>query len=373
MRAPPVRPLCADDTAGRGRSCWRLALGLCLASCVAAPGTEQARQSCPYAPGAQPPAWVGPPDTSPPLGATAVFAMTELFLGDTSLYGSPDSSAWQTYGFDLDGLTSVGHSPCECTPYGALDTQRDGLAGIDNTFGPQVLSLWLGLDPSATQKNDAALLAGDVNVLFEVEGLRTPAPASYPLAARVFAAAPLGSSPAFDGSDVFPFDWTEVQGRFATAYVAGDVAVLRGATVPVPVHIWGDRVVLHVRNATVTLELDESREEVTLGMMGGVLDVDELVDILYRTSSGSFCTDGKVESLANTLRACADTRTDGRGGAELPCNGVSVGVAFRGARVVLGAPATPPPPVAGCWATGGSGGSDTPGAAGSGAGGAGGG
>ncbi|MBI4951348.1 MAG: hypothetical protein HY908_04900 [Myxococcales bacterium] len=299
--------------------------------------------------------------------------MTELFLGDTSLYGSPSTSAWQSYGFDLDGLASVGHNPCECTPYGALDTQRDGLAGIDNTFGQQVIGLWLGLDPSARQKNDAALLAGDVNVLFEVEGLRVPAPASYPLAARVFAAAPLGSSPAFDASDVFPFDWTEVQGHFATAYVTGGVAVLRGATVPVPVHLLGDRVVLHVRNATLTLELDESREEVTLGMMGGVLDVDELVDLLYRTSSESYCTNGIVEGGAKMLRASADTRTDGRGSPELPCNGVSVGFAFRGARVTLGAPATPPPPVAGCWATGGSGGSGTAGAAGSGAGGTGGG
>ncbi|MCC6523316.1 MAG: hypothetical protein IT373_11685 [Polyangiaceae bacterium] len=368
----------------RFRAAVRVGVGAVLvntasAACVAlvactSEAPAPAGASCPFAPGAEPPAWVGPPDTSPPAGDTVAFAITKIYLGRHDLDGEYDDDAWASYGFNLDGLVSNGVRGCECSPVPGAYPLADGANGIDNNFGRDVMAVWSGLEfVSPEVVNDAALAAGDINLLFELEGLRPRQMASYPLGARVLAAAPLASPPAFDGTDVFPFDWTETQGYFTTAYVSGDVAVLRGATVPMSLVVKGDRVVVHLRNAVVTLELDEARQHVTLGMLGGVLDRDELAGIAYLTSNGPYCLDGTAERLAEQLRAIVEIRSDGAQSPELPCDAVSAGVAFRGARIVLGGPATPPPAAAGCWASGGAGGGAGGGGGGAGGGGAGGG
>jgi hypothetical protein len=59
-------------------------------------------------------------------------AMTQVNFGDT-----PDPTAWQTIGFDLDGkcTTATSTDVCMLMAGAPQSTQTDGMRGIDNSFG----------------------------------------------------------------------------------------------------------------------------------------------------------------------------------------------------------------------------------------------
>ena len=63
--------------------------------------------------------------------------MTQVNFGD-----SPNSTAWQTIGFGLDGTCTMSSATVACTPLGPPQaTRTEGVSGIDNSFGGNLCPL----------------------------------------------------------------------------------------------------------------------------------------------------------------------------------------------------------------------------------------
>jgi hypothetical protein len=78
----------------------------------------------------------GCPGAPPPTAVREVsLAMTQVNLGDP-----PDSSAWQSIGFDLDGTCTMSSATVACTPLGPPHATRTA-SGIDNSFGANLCPL----------------------------------------------------------------------------------------------------------------------------------------------------------------------------------------------------------------------------------------
>ena len=219
---------------------------------------------------------------------------------------------------------------------------EDGPGGVDNAFAHGAIYIWMIGEPSAESHQNEAIAAGAINLAFRLEGLRPAEPTSYTVGAEAIVTSPLGSAPAFDGADVFPYDPNEPAAAFERAYMTGDVAVLEGGRLPLPLVVFGARIVLHVERAAVTLELDASREHVVAGVLGGILDADELARMPYLTLSASAWSCDNV-GVADELRGVADIMRDGSQTPGVLCDGVSIGVGFRSVRAELGDAVEPPP------------------------------
>src|SRR5678815_3282148 len=86
---------------------------------------------------ATPPLDVRPPD-APDAGpvldtALMTFAIDSVQLGDSTI----TSSAWEQFGFDIDGKLTSKTSTDVCTPSAGAPPfyQTDGIGGRDNSFG----------------------------------------------------------------------------------------------------------------------------------------------------------------------------------------------------------------------------------------------
>src|SRR5262249_17910400 len=131
----------------------------------------------------------------------------KLFLGDTNPDGSPNVvNGWRQYGFNIDGVVSDPSSTGLCQPYaGALKDKvyQDGNAGIDNSFGENILPALLAINPHLSQQVSAGIQSGQFTLLFKLDGLG-PSADYDPIATKLYEAAPLGGFAAFDGTDCWP-------------------------------------------------------------------------------------------------------------------------------------------------------------------------
>src|SRR5580698_2448521 len=82
------------------------------------------------------------PDAGPTSSQTvSTFAIQTILAGDTVADGSESDSAWQIFGYDLDGLitTETSTNVCTLAPGTPNYNQIDGKDGIDNAWGLAVL------------------------------------------------------------------------------------------------------------------------------------------------------------------------------------------------------------------------------------------
>ena len=93
----------------------------------------------PTAPPGQPPTKPSGPTTTGT--ATETFAIQTLLLGEADrVTKTPSTTAWKSYGYNLDGKTTTKDSTDVCTA--AVKTnQIDGNNGIDNAFGSVILPI----------------------------------------------------------------------------------------------------------------------------------------------------------------------------------------------------------------------------------------
>lgn len=80
---------------------------------------------------------------TPPIAVAHNYAVHTLFLGDTDCNGVASTTAWETYGYNLDNLVTTETSTDVCTlvPGAAKSTQVDGTGGIDNSFGANIIPI----------------------------------------------------------------------------------------------------------------------------------------------------------------------------------------------------------------------------------------
>src|SRR5262249_1183593 len=115
-----------------------LGLGACGST---SPSTTAMDSGTPMALPGQPPPRPAAPMTG--FSTERNFAMREVFLGDADRSYKSDSSAWQSFGFNIDGKITTKDSTDVCTAGGSATSpvHQNPPNGIDNAFGMRIVPL----------------------------------------------------------------------------------------------------------------------------------------------------------------------------------------------------------------------------------------
>lgn len=298
-----------------------------------------------------------PGEENPGDGSSVVFAVNQLFVGDTTAEGVQSDTAWQAFGYNLDGLISQkGGGHCKLVAGASPSTLVDGIGGLDNSFGknviPQLVSL-MGFLPGGggggTLSDTAtdSIEAGEFTLLFDFTNLGTGADYN-PLLVRGYAGATLGTSPAWDGSDAWPVvpelltdpaDVTTAKISFAESYTTGNTWV-SGTTTPtldLSLALADLKVNIRIRNAVISMDLNTDHTEVVSGTIAGVIDTEEFIDAVESTVASvdpTYCA--YVGFITGDLRAASDILNDATQDPTKTCNAISIGMGFTAKRALLG-------------------------------------
>jgi hypothetical protein len=285
------------------------------------------------------------PSDSGPLDAGCPATDTVLAIRLLQ-WGEGSSGEWRGYGFDLDGLSSTASSTDVCRPNSGGSTSAaypDGNAGIDNSFGKNVLPTILSIDPTFTSDAQNSLDHGDFTTLLEL--LCLPPTGDVPvLGARLFDASPRDTVPLWDGTDVWsvdpwllsdPTDSASTTLLFPASSVTGATfdAGTRGTfvlSVPIRSATGSTFMRLTFHAARVTMTLSGDRTSATSGRLGGVLDTEELVAEVEKVGAIlGVCGSSLLDSLLTSIRQASDILADGTQDPSRTCDGISIGLAFE--------------------------------------------
>lgn len=296
-------------------------------------------------------------------GSGAVLAVKKFYYGDTNFDDTPNkATGWKQYGFNLDGKVSTAASVDLCKPQANAPPNQaypDGNSGIDNSFGRNILPIFLSLTSDFSVKANQSIDAGDYTLMFDLEGLGAMADQA-PLVGKVYSGTPLGAAPKFDGSDLWP---VAPEGLTNPADIASAKPVFpmsalvanhwdsgpTGATVRLHINVAGSPMQLDILGAHVAMDLDPDHQGAQMGQIGGVIATSQLIAEMKRVAGSidsSLCSGPTVESIAAQLAQASDILADGTQDPTKTCDGISIGLGFKARAVSLGGigPAAPPQP-----------------------------
>lgn len=284
------------------------------------------------------------------------FAIKTLFLGEADRNGGAASNtAWKSYGYNLDGLTSTKDSTDTCTlAAGAPKTnQIDGNNGIDNAFGEVILPIIQSAAslPTPSSTISAAIDKGDFTIQIQVTGLDdTATQNSTGLTGQLFASGAYDNgTPTFDSTTDWPVspailkDGKTIAGgsqvQFSSAYitngtfVSGDLTK-GGITVSVSLVFQGVALTLAVNHAVITFD-HTSPNAAANGTIAGVINTQDLINGLKQVAgriSTSLCGSA-FDGIAQQITQASDIIHDGTNKSGTACDGISIGLGFTGALV----------------------------------------
>lgn len=316
------------------------------AGMVDAGTTDAPADAAPAQPGQPPPR----PQTglSPATNQTYTFAMYEFFLGDSPRDGSPPTpTAWQAFGYDLDGKATTASSSDVCALFSGAPSanQTDGDDGIDNAWGSVMLPVLQG---SAGRQDLSRVVTdgiqkGTSTVQFSVRGLSDdPQQSSSGLFAQMFLSGSYGGVPSFDTSTDWPvLSSSLVDGQmiasgarsaFQNAYINAGTFVSGKAkdVVEVDVLVQGVNLPLLLHDAFFTF-VHADHADAVHGTIAGVLDRQQLSDEVTAIGgriSPSLCAGPTLEALLDQFRRASDILDDASNLPGQPCTGISVGLGF---------------------------------------------
>lgn len=314
---------------------------------------------------------------SPPSGAAPMptgttphdYAIHTLFVGDTDRLGVTNAEAWKSFGYNLDNLVTTQGSNDVCTlAAGAVKyTQVDGIGGIDNSFGANILPILITTAGSSFSiELDAELADGSFTDLMYVTGfddlsgnlttaggltgvllaggdyatLNHGAPAwnlatQWPIEPESLNGCPAGVCPA--GTD--PVAAAKVQ--FPSAYQKNGTFVSGGQSeILLRLTLAGAPLALTIHSASLTFE-PNTPGSVTNGTLAGVLATTELVSAFQSVAgsiSTSLCSGSAFQSIAQQIDQASDIVLDPGTGAVsnqagVSCNAISIGLGFDATEV----------------------------------------
>jgi hypothetical protein len=281
-----------------------------------------------------------------PTEGTA-FALTKLSFGDGN------NGEWKKVGFNIDGKVSTGNSTDLCMPAAGGDPSSaypDGVDGIDNSFGKNLLPVITSVYPTWPPDVNTAINEGDFNTLLKLYCLPKKGDAPS-MVTKLFGGAPLGMAPKFDGTDKWPvspellsnptdpesstivFDKSSVTGQLFDSG-KGQTFIL---TVPMASKHRSTSIKLTLHSAQVKMTLSKDRKSASGGMIGGVLNTDEFVDEVRKIGwVFDLCDTSTFDDIVTTVRQSSDIMTDGTQDPSKTCDGISIGVGFEMKEVLLG-------------------------------------
>jgi hypothetical protein len=346
-----------------------LGIGIATQGCSSSssPGTAPASTL------GHPPAMPSGPTTT--VTASHAYALHTLYLGDQSTAGVQSATAWQDFGYNLDGKDTTASSTDVCTLYAgaAKAAQVDGPNGVDNSFGENIVPILITVagEGAATTIN-TSIDGGSFTVLFVVKGWddSDKTQTATGLTGVLLAGSKFTGTPTFTTADHWPIDdslvtpsqpGTDPIGganiKFPAAYVsAGEFVNGSPAAVTISLSIAGHALALVVNQATITWQ-NAGVGSITGGMIAGVLTTEDLVTSLKSIAgsiSTSLCSGSSFQSIATQLDQASDILHDGTNAAGTACDGISIGLGFEAKEVAVPVAAdvvAPPPPGADPCAT----------------------
>ncbi len=293
-----------------------------------------------------------PLDAPAPTGTgTSVFALRDVRYGDIDATGASTATAWQSIGFDIDGYdtTAASTDVCQLAAGSPRATQIDGLDGIDNSFGENILPVLmtlLGNDMSSVF--DKSLEQGAASTLLAVDRLGTDANAS-PLTGGFYLGAPMSAAPKWDGTDRFPVDAVSFDDSNRTALTFSQGYVSNGLFVTSPTSSVGTIALGALRGAPFTLPITHVQLQMKLssdsssasdGVLSAIVPTDAFITYIASIAGNiwpSLCGAGSLAQITTQLEQASDILVDGTQDPKAACDGISVGLGFSATRVNLGA------------------------------------
>lgn len=297
--------------------------------------------------------------TSNPTPIAHDYAIRRLLLGDTDRMGTFSPTAWESYGYDLDGKVTTAQSTdvCSLIPGAARQVQVDGNGGIDNSWGSQIMPILGTIDSTFSQTLDQSLQAGAWTQMIDVTGFddsagNTTSADGLDALVLVGAAYP-GGAPPWNTSTIWPVapelmsgctlttgcpsgtnPIDDAQIKLTLAYQSGGTFV-SGSPMPLtfPLALFGQPLLLNVASTVITFQ-PQAPGSVTGGVIAGVVATDDLIDAFQQAAGGitlSLCSGSAFESVATQFQQSSDIRLDGTtvsNAAGSMCNAISIGLGF---------------------------------------------
>jgi hypothetical protein len=288
-----------------------------------------------------------------------VLAFSQLALGNGN------NGEWKSLGSNIDGETWTpvdgGTDPNHCLPSSGADPATvfpNGNNGIDNSFGHNLLPLILGIYPTLVSDTNNGLANGTFTAMLKMYCL-PPTGDVTGMITKLFGGTQLGitadggtaMTPKWDGTDRWPVDPALLTNPmdaesssivFPGSSVTGamfDTGKNQTFVLTLPLNVNGQtsslKLTLYAAEATATLSAD--RRSATGGVLGGVVDTEELVAELQKLGYQlNLCNQSFWPTFIAMIRQASDIMADGTQDPTKTCNGISVGLGFQLREVQLG-------------------------------------
>ena len=329
-------------------------------------------------------------------GSGLVFAMSKIWVGDSTKDFVPDRDAWKQFGHNVDGIVSKPGDKNHCKPkdFSVTEIQADGPDGIDNSFGQHVLFTLSSIAKDVSFGITRAIDLGQVTFIVDLKNLGTGNQKNvdtllYGGGFRLFNGQEPGTivdaspdsltdaglvilpdgnivdpvcqfcePPNFDGEDLWPVVFETVENgdinqpklRFPDGYVVNNTYVVLPKTdVLLTIPLRGVALDLVVKSPMISFDVigEGTSAQVMRGVISGVLDAEEMFETFKKAAGAidpGFCN--TINLVKKPLLQSADILLDGTQDPKKECNGVSIGIGFEGLPVKIGELTDPSPPAA---------------------------
>ncbi len=283
-------------------------------------------------------------------GAELVYALRDVTIAQAD-------PIWNDLGFDLDQTCSDTMESVTCTPQGGATPQLDGVGGVDNSGGRELLgTLTLG-DPTLEMRAREVQAAGTNVIVLRVSGWDGSdddprVTASIAQGVYAFPSGGMRGDPlAWDGTDTFVVSEEDyLDGDPDRPLIVDDAAYVAGRRLVMnlpegrPIYLpWeGNPLILRLTDAFLIADLSADGATVTDARLVGRW---ALLDLSSTLTQLGVCPGTSIRLAIDILVArVADIRSDpGTDGLALDCDAVSFAIGFQGTRGRFGGTTAAPP------------------------------
>jgi hypothetical protein len=257
---------------------------------------------------------------------------------------------------------------CTLAPDSPRANQGDGVDGIDNSFGQNIVPLLAAVSPNPSSSVNAAFAAGTSTLMIDVVGLdeSDPTQSATGLSAQwftgaLFDQAPDASSavPTFTTADDWPLDPASVASGvesggalaqpvvgktvFTSSYVV-DGTFVSGTTSEVTLVLPFGGALLAVKIQHPVITFVSGGTHAGSGIVSGVVLTNDLIGAMQSIAGNiatSFCgtadggTSPAFDQIVVAIQQSQDIMHDGTNSAGVPCDAISIGVGFDADEIAL--------------------------------------
>jgi hypothetical protein len=324
-----------------------------------------------------------PPSPSTPTAATAShnYALKALYLGDRPRgQTAADPNAWQTFGYNLDNLTTNAASTDVCTlaPMAPKSNQTDGNGGIDNSFGQNILPIVLSAGGDVSTTLNSSIQQGVFSLLQYIQGIDDTA---IPQTASGLTGVLLSGgdyrqldagAPAFDMTTHWPVapdlltcgptcpagsdPVKDAKVKYPSAYIVNGTFVNGSPSdVTLSLTIGNQPLTLVAHSSVITFD-HPAAGKATNGTIAGVIATNDLLTAVQGIAghiSRNLCGGAAFDSIKSAILQASDIILSSDGTisnkAGVECNAISIGLGFEAVEIAAPTAAdvvgpTPPGP-----------------------------